>query len=380
MAERVRVLELVVSSEFGGGPAHVWDLVVGLPKGEFDVAVAGPGGGPYVDAYRQLGIDFVDVRADRLSLGALLRVIRLVRDRRIQVIHSHGKGAGLYGRLAAWWLGAAAIHTFHGIHYRGYGPLYVWGERFLARHSYAVVHVSDSQAQEAARLGLAPAGRSLVIPNGTDSAAVRAAAEDEPVPRAAIGLSEEALVLGTVARFDQVKGLDVLLRAFARVLERLPEARLLVVGDGPEAVGLRTLAGSLALNDRVIFAGSIPRAARCLPALDLYVSASRREGLPLAVLEAMACGLAVVATCVPGHVDAVEHGVTGVLVPPDAPEALGDAVVALLRDGARRQAMGRAGRERVERCFALGPMLRRVAALYREAARFPRGPARPSRV
>jgi glycosyltransferase involved in cell wall biosynthesis len=209
---------------------------------------------------------------------------------------------------------------------------------------------------------------------------VRAAAESEPVSRAALGLNEEALVLGTVARFDQIKALDVLLRAYARVLERLPESRLLIVGNGPEGGSLRALAGSLALNDRVIFAGSIPRAARCLPAMDVYVSASRREGLPLAVLEAMACGLAVVATRVPGHVDAVEHGVTGVLVPPDAPEALGDAVVALLRDGARRRAMGRAGRERVERCFAVGPMVRRVAALYREAARFPRGPARPSRV
>jgi glycosyltransferase involved in cell wall biosynthesis len=180
-------------------------------------------------------------------------------------------------------------------------------------------------------------------------------------------------VLGTVARLDAVKGLDILLRAFARVLERLPEARLLVVGDGPEARALHDLARGLGLRDRVIFTGAIPAAARCLPALDLYVSASRREGLPLAVLEAMACGLAVVATRVTGHVDLIEDGMTGVLVPPEEPAALAAAAMALLQDPARRRAMGQAGRERVETRFVLARMVDQVGALYRQAASFPRG-------
>ncbi len=102
--------------------------------------------------------------------------MRLARAGRAQVIHSHGKGAGLYGRIAARLTGAAAIHTFHGIHHAGYSRLYLTLERALARRSYAVIHVSASQAEEARALGLAPPGRTHVIVNGVDTAAVRALA------------------------------------------------------------------------------------------------------------------------------------------------------------------------------------------------------------
>jgi glycosyltransferase involved in cell wall biosynthesis len=367
VAEPVRVLELLVSTELGGGPAHVRDLVTGLAGAEFRFTVAGPAGGALVPALAAAA-DFAPVTADRLSPGALRDTVRLVRERRIQVIHSHGKGAGLYGRLAARLTGATAIHTFHGIHLAGYGRLYLPLERALARRSFAVVHVSESQATEARVLGLAPAGRTRVIVNGIDAAAVRAAAARAPLSRAALGLRPDALVLATVARFDPVKRLAVLLRAMPLIAARVPEARLLIVGDGPERDALRALARALDPDGRVVFAGAIPDAARVLPVVDLYVTAARREGLPLAVLEAMACGLPVLATRVPGHVDAVEEGRTGLLVPADAPGPLAEAAVALLRDPTGRHAMGVAGRERVERRFALARMLGEIADLYRDAS------------
>ena len=118
-------------------------------------------------------------------------------------------------------------------------------------------------------------------------------------------------MLATVARFDPVKGLDVLLRALPGLAARAPAAQLLIVGDGPERERLHALAREVDPGGRVVFAGAVPDAARLLPLVDLYVTASRREGLPLAVLEAMACGLPVLATRVPGHIDAVEDGVTG---------------------------------------------------------------------
>ncbi len=375
MAGPVRVLELLVSTDLGGGPAHVRDVIAGLAGPEFQFTVAGPPGGTLLPALTAAGADLEPIPADRLSWGALRDTIRVARARRIQVIHSHGKGAGLYGRIAARLTGAIAIHTFHGIHAAGYGRSYLRLERVLARGSFAVVHVSESQATEARALGLAPAGRTRVIVNGIDVAAVREAAARAPMSRAELGIRPDALVLATIARFDPVKRLDVLLRALPLLVRRVPETQLLIVGDGEERKALHTLAGALALGDRVVFAGAIPDAARALPLVDLYVTASRREGLPTAVLEAMACGLPVLATEAPGHVDAVDPEVTGRLVPLDDAPGLAAAAAALLRDPALRARMGQAGRERVERRFSRARMLAQIADLYREAAGFPAGSA-----
>jgi glycosyltransferase involved in cell wall biosynthesis len=372
----VRVLELLVSTDLGGGPVHVRDLITGLAGPDFRFTVAGPAGGAFIPALTAAGSDFEPIAADRLSPRALRDTIRLARARRIQVIHSHGKGAGLYGRIAARLTGATSIHTFHGIHPAGYGRLYLRLERALARWSFAVVHVSESQAAEARSLGLAPAGRTRVIVNGIEAASVRGAAARSPMSRERLGLRPDALVLATVARFDPVKRLEVLLRAMPLLVARVPEAQLLIVGDGPGRDVLHALARTLAPGDRVVFAGALPDAARVLPVVDLYVTASRREGLPLAVLEAMACGLPVLASAAPGHVDAVEPEVTGRLVPVDDAPALAAAAALLLRDPALRERMGRAGRERVEQHFARARVLVEIAGLYREAAGFPAGSPR----
>jgi glycosyltransferase involved in cell wall biosynthesis len=373
MAGPLRVLELIVSTGLGGGPALVRELVGHLAPAEFAVTVAGPSDGPYARIFGEGGTPFVEIATDQLGIRPLTAVLRLVRTGKIDLVHSHGKGAGLYGRLAARRAGVPAIHTFHGIHYAGYPAgldrLYLALERRLARMTEAVVYVSQSEARDAAVLGLAPRGRTHVIVNGIDVRRIALAATPRPAARKALGLEPDALVVGTVARFDPVKALDVLLRGFAALAAIQPTARLVLIGDGPEARRLRALAGSLGIDAQVRFAGVAADASRLLPALDLYASASRREGLPLALLEAMACGLPVAATRVSGHVDVVEDGVTGVLVPPDDPAALGRAMDALVANPARREVMGQAGRRRAEECFAASRMAAETANLYRVAAR-----------
>ena len=368
MGEPVRVLELLVSTDLGGGPVHVRDLVTALAGPDFRFTVAGPPGGALVSDFTAAGAAFAPLRADRLSLAVLLQAIRLARATRAQIVHSHGKGAGLYGRIAARLTGAAALHTFHGIHHAAYGRAYLVLERALAGWSRALIHVSASQAHEARGLGLAPPGRTHVIVNGVDGERVRALGARGDFTRAGLGLRADAPVLLTVARFDPIKGLDLLLRAVPFLAARVPGVQLLVVGDGPLRERLRALAREVGAGDHVVFAGAIPDAARVLPLGDLYVSASRGEGLPLALLEAMAAGLAVVATAVPGHTDVVEDGVTGALVPADDPEALAAAAAALVLDRPRRQSMGRAGRARVAERFDRAHMVARIALLYREAA------------
>jgi glycosyltransferase involved in cell wall biosynthesis len=372
VAAPLRILELVVSTDLGGGPAQVKELIGRLPRAEFSMTVAGPVGGAYGRAFTESGARFVGIAVDQLGPRPFLDVLRLIRQEKMDIVHSHGKGAGLYGRLAARRAGIAAVHTFHGIHYADYpvggGRAYVMLERGLARITRAIVHVSESQALEAATLGLAPPGRSHVIVNGIDTEHIASAAMTRAAARQILQLEPDALVLGTVARFDPVKGLDALLRAFAVAAADRPAARLLIVGDGPEGPRLRALAATLGIEARVRLPGFLADASRFLPALDLYVSASRKEGLPLALLEAMACGLAVAATRVPGHVDVVEQGVTGLLVAPEDHGGLGRAMGDLVAEPARRLAMGQAGRRRVELRFSASRMAAETADLYRSVA------------
>ncbi|MBI5629059.1 MAG: glycosyltransferase [Candidatus Rokubacteria bacterium] len=312
------------------------------------------------------------VPVNRLRPGTLALVIRLVRERRIRLIHSHGKGAGVYGRLAGWWAGVPAIHTFHGIHYGKYplglGRVYLWLERGLSWLSHVVIHVSESQAREAEALGLGNPARSVVVVNGIDAREIRALAGRAPLSREALGLPADAQVAGCVARFDQVKGLDILIASLRHLRERYPRLVLVLAGSGEEEPALHERVASAGLTERVRFTGPLADAPRLFPVLDLYVSASRGEGLPLGLLEAMACGLPVVATRVTGHVDVVVDGVTGYLTAPEDPEALARAVGRLLDDLELRRKMGGAGRERVEARFTLEAMVGRLGEIYRQAA------------
>ena len=367
----IRVLELLTATTLGGGPRQVLDLVRHLPAEEFRVSVAGPPDSRFAVDLHTRGIELVGVAVDRLGAfpRTLRAVERLIRDVRADVVHTHGKGAGLYGRLAAWLAAVPAVHTFHGIHYESYSRVgqrgYLALERWLAGVTHTVINVSRTQDDEALRLGVAQPGRSAVIVNGIDVdelAARPVKAKDE------LELGAETQVLGCVARFDPIKRHDLLVRAVAGVAQRHPNVALLLAGEGPEK---DRLAGHA--NVRVV-PGALGWTTNLYASCDLYVSASAKEGLPLALLEAMASGLAVVATNVPGHQDVVDDGTTGLLVPPDDETALSTAIASLLDDRQRRRQMGQAGRKRVLKEFTVQSMVAKTADVYRAAAA-----ARPER-
>lgn len=181
-----------------------------------------------------------------------------------------------------------------------------------------------------------------------------------------------------VGRHVPVKGLDVLLRAWAQV--RRPDGlQLVLAGDGPERTRMVTLAAELGVAGSVEFPGKVDDVPALLAGAGLYVQASYQEGLPNAVLEAMASGLAVVATRVSGHEDVVEHGVTGLLVPPDDPAALAQALQALIDDAVRRHAMGLRGRDAVTRGYGTDIIADRLLALYGARVTSPRRSAGLSR-
>jgi glycosyltransferase involved in cell wall biosynthesis len=367
----IRVLQLLTSTALGGGPRQVLHLVRHLPAREFRVAVAGPRDERFAADLRALGVEPAELAVDTLRAFPLTlrRVIRLLRATGADLVHTHGKGAGLYGRVAARLAGVPSIHTFHGIHYESYSApgrcLYLSLERTLARITHTVINVSATQDAEALRLGVARPGRSVVVVNGIDVDELDARPAGR---RFELGLHDGDQVVGCVARFDPVKHHETLMEAMALVAERNPRVVLLLVGEGPERSRIEARADQLKLRV-VVRPAAVAWRTNVYACCDLYAAASSKEGLPLAPLEAMASGLAVVATDVAGHADVVDRGRTGLLVPVQAgPRGLAADIGALLDDRERRARMGRAGRERVLAKFTVRSMVEETAAVYREAA------------
>ena len=374
MSDRIGVLELLPTSTPGGGPKHVYDLVRELPESEFEVVVGAPRDGIFFERFQALGLRVVEFPRHRLGLGHLLLAMRLIRQFDIAIVHTHGKGPGIYGRLAAWWTGASAVHTFHGIHYANYSPvgrwLYLALERQLSRLSRTIINVSASQSVEGLGLRLFKAEQNAVVVNGIAPEEINRVMSESPVRRDSLALTADDVVLGSISRFDPIKRLEVLLAAVRRLVGQFPRVTLLLVGAGTEEARIRRLTFDMGLQDRVIFTGFLENPARVYPALDLYVTASQKEGLPLSLVEAMCAGLAVVATDVPGHRDVVIHGETGLLVPPNDSAALADAIAELITDPDRRQAMGEAGRRHVLGEFGIQLMVDATAAIFRRARTF----------
>src|SRR5215467_63941 len=205
----IRVLQLLVTTSPGGGPKHVYDLVRYLPKDQFHVVVAAPRDGVFFDRFRELGVTMVELPLSRLGARHLPLARRLVREHRISIVHSHGKGPGLYGRLAARAAGIPAVHTFHGIHYGGYSwlgqHLYLALERRLSRLTHTIINVSLSQEAEGLALGLFRAEQSVVVFNGIDVEEMDRALGQAPIRRETLGLAKNHFVLGCVSRWDPVK-------------------------------------------------------------------------------------------------------------------------------------------------------------------------------
>ncbi|MEA3308129.1 MAG: glycosyltransferase, partial [Chloroflexota bacterium] len=204
-----------------------------------------------------------------------------------------------------------------------------------------------------------PRHKIVVIPNGIDAQAFEHLPA-KPQARARLGLPLNSTLVGTVARLNPVKRLDVLLQATAL----MNDVHVVIVGAGPEWERLKTLRKQLGLADRVHLAGQQSNVPEWLAALDLFALTSDWEGMSNALLEAMAAGLPVVATAVGGTPEVVVDGETGFLVPPRDPNALAQAIIRLLRDPDLRHQMGEAGRARVAAHFSVEQMVRKTEALY----------------
>jgi glycosyltransferase involved in cell wall biosynthesis len=313
------------------------------------------------------------------DLRAIVRLARLIRRERPQILHTHTAKAGTVGRVAAMLAGSrrppVVVHTFHGHVLRGYfGPLrsrfFLLLERWLAAHTTALIAVGPQVRDDLVGLGVAPAERFTVIRLGIElEERVRPSDDGRAETRRYLGVPDERFMVGWVGRMTAVKRTDDVLGAFKRLRDDGVEACLCMVGDGPDRERLERRASELGVMRDTLFLGYQEDVAPYYAAFDALVLPSANEGTPVSVIEALAAETPVVATRVGGVPDVVRDGEEGFLVETGATDELAERLRQLARDGELRRRLGRSGRERVLKRYAVERLLADVDRLYRELLR-----------
>jgi len=363
-----RLIFLVTGLAYGGAETQVVQLAKGLKSRGWDVKVVSvtcPRA--YVEELQRQGIPVASlgITAKVPDPRPLVRLYRLVRCWRPQIVHAHMVHANLLARIVRPLAPIPVlICTAHNIDEGGRLREILY--RLTDPLCDLTTQVSRAGLDRYVRIGAVPARKIRFIPNGIDTARFRPDAETRHVLRQELGVADTFLWLA-VGRFDPQKDYPNLLRALAQVARESPEAVLLIAGDGPLRPAMEDLARKMGLGERLRFLGIRRDVPALMNAADAYVMSSAWEGMPMVLLEASATGLPIVATDVGGNREVVLHNKTGFLVPPKDSHALAQAMLRLMdMPEEERQAMGKAAREHIEANFSLDQVVARWEALYRE--------------
>lgn len=293
-------------------------------------------------------------------LKSAFRIAHIIRSERIDIVHAHTRVSQVACRLASSMTGVPYVTTCHGyFRKRMRGVFDTWGSKVIAISEAVKSHLRSD-------LGV-DIGRIEVIYNGVDTARFLKRYPEDAVRdlKKALDLGRGP-VIGTIGRLSSVKGQKFLIGAMPRIISDMPEARAIIVGDGPEAEDLKNLARSLHVDRYIRFVPGDSDTPKFLALMDVFVFPSVNEGLGLSLLEAMAYGLPCVASEVGGIIDIIKSASCGMLVPIGDKEAIAGAALKLLNDPALRLAMGKNGRSVVMEKFSLDNMADRILRLYKD--------------
>lgn len=370
---RLRTLTLVDRLSMSGGAERLAiALAIGQDPERFDrtlcVTRAPPGDQPpdhvarALDEVRQAGVRLITLHRDGpLDLAAWRPLLARLHSEPVDVLHAHKFGSNVWGTLLGRRLGVPVVvaheHTWS---FEGQPVRRMLDRHVVGRFADVVVTVSREDRRRMIELeGLDPS-RVVFVPNGLPAGAGPSGRD----VRGPLGIGPEDPVVGCVTLLRPQKAIDVLIRAAALLAPEVPGLRVLVTGDGPDQERLEALIAELGVGEVVTLLGLRDDVPDLLAAVDIAVSSSAWEGSPLAVLEYMEAGRAMVATRVGGVPDLIEDGVHGRLVPPADPAALAAATAELLADPIRAAEMGRRARERQRAEFSIDAMVGRIEELY----------------
>jgi len=367
----IRVVHIIRGEPFqGGADLYVATLLAHLDRERFDpmvlvLAKAPAREIPLCDRLEEASIEHEVLEAPhKMRPSYLSWTLKKLRDAGADLVHAHEYKSGLIGLYGARRAGASAVATAHGWTANSTrARLYEALEKRLLRRFNGVIACSEFMRRDLLGLGIAPERVPVVY-----SASELPPTGDGREFRRTAGLGEELFLIGTLGRLSREKGQGTLIEALREVRTHFPGAAALLAGEGPDRPTIEGEARRMGLSGAVTFMPSLsrPRLGSFFEAIDLFVLPSMRENLPLALIEAMHAGRPVVATAVGGVPELIEHGVTGLLVPPGDPEALARAIIDLAKDEALRERLASEARLRAGERFTAERFAEQTGEFYGE--------------
>jgi len=383
-AKRLRICHIITRMIVGGAQENTLLSMRGLlEKGHAVTLITGPSEGPEGQLLATMPLPGLQIHEEPLlrrrlaplaDWQALRALTAYLRRQDFDVVHTHSSKAGILGRLAAWRAEVPlVVHTVHGQAFHAYqcwwrNQLYITAERLAARRCHRIFAVAQAMIDQCVAARVAPASMYEVVYSGMELEPYLNAQADLQLRRQ-LGIDDDAIVIGKVARLFELKGHDLLVAAAADVVQAYPKVRFLLVGDGMLRAELERAFAARGIADKVIFAGLVPPALvpRYMALMDILVHLSLREGLPRTVVQALASAVPAVAFDLDGTPEVIIDGKTGRLCPPQDALAVRDALLELIGDPQLRQQMGSCGRDLVRQKFEWRMMADHLENAYQEA-------------
>ncbi len=365
----------------GGGPEHIYQLLKQLNRNEWEIFVCTVQDGSYWGKFNLLGIKTYDLILRNLSIHTPFKLFSILRKEKPDLIHTHGKGPGLYGRIIGRLLSIPVVHTFHGFHYEALPLLTKWAhlaiETLLTLITDQHIFVSAGEKQRACILKLLDEENSTIIHNGVDQEYIRNRSIDRETVLKSIGCEnwKNNKILGTLSRLSPEKGILNLLSAFSKTVQEIPDLKLIIVGGYPKEhedyyLKVKDLIEKESLTEHIRILGYREDALEILKCMDFYISPSLSEGLPISILEAISSRIPIVATEIAGNKDILRNSAFGILVEPNSPECLSLGIIRITQLTQNElNILTRNAYNRIKKEFSVEEMTSKTVLLYKKLLR-----------
>jgi glycosyltransferase involved in cell wall biosynthesis len=380
--EKLKVLYLITRLDKGGSAEDIFITAIGLDRRKYEVTLmSGPVEDPGQDRKKEIeecGIRHIFipelVRNIKLfkDLIAFLKIYRVLRKEKFDIVHTHTSKAGFLGRLAAKLARVPIIiYTPHGHVFFGYfsslkTKIFILLEKLASPLADKIVAKTNREKEDYISYKITSERRLAIICSGIDLNRFKELSSDEKLKiKKELGIPENSLVVGTAGRLVPVKGPEFLIEASKIIVSKYPDTYFLFAGDGPLRQSLEKKACRMGVKKNIIFLGWRDDVSKIISIFDIFVLPSLNEGMGRVLVEAMALRKPIVASCVGGIPDLVAHGKNGFLVPPKNPMELAKHIQLLLEDRGEREKMGSAGQETIFN-FSKERMIEDTESLYEE--------------